>query len=300
VLLEAGTALTGETMEALRAPPPEGARESRNFLDHGSIRDDLLKLFAAEPYSQIFPGPQVEETMRDMETTELDAPILQAMDYFRERDFFTYRHSLIVFALSTLLAKDLVPDYGERVQVDATGPTHDIGKICVPIEVLTKTSPLTHRERSLLDHHALAGYVLLCHYLGDSDSLACRVARDHHERKNGSGYPLGTQLENPMVEIIAVCDVYDALIAPRPYRPVNYDNRTALEEIIAMAGRGEVGQDTVKSLIAHNRRVKKNYRECSISFEKRGTPPPNNLYGITAEDETGAAGKSGPEGTGGE
>ncbi len=291
VLLEAGTVLAGDTLEALRDPPPENIRESRNFLGHGTIRGDLLKLFAAEPYLHIFPVPQVEETMRDMETIELAVPILQMMDYFRERDFFTYRHSLIVFALSTLLAKDLVPDYHERLNVDATGPTHDIGKICVPIEVLTKTTPLTRREQSLLHHHAAAGYVLLCYYLSDSDALASRVARDHHERKDGSGYPLGMQLEDPMVEIIAVCDVYDALIAPRPYRLDNYDNRTALEEIIAMAERGEVGQDTVKALIAHNRRVKKNYWECSISYEKRGTPPPNNLYGIIAEDEAGAEGE---------
>jgi HD-GYP domain-containing protein (c-di-GMP phosphodiesterase class II) len=300
VLLQAGTGLSGETLESLKDSPPEGARESRNFLDHGSIRNDLTKLFATEPYFQIFPGPQVEETMRDMEVIELDLPILRAMDYFRERDFFTYRHSLIVFALSTLLAKDLVPDYRRRLQVDATGPTQDIGKICVPIKVLVKATPLTRSERSLLNHHALAGYVLLCHYLGNSDSLACRVARDHHERKNGSGYPQGMRLEDRVVEIIAVCDVYDALIAPRPYRPVSYDNRSALEELTAMVGRGEIGQNTVKALIAHNRRVKKDYRECNISHEKRGTSPPDNLYGVTVEDKGGPEGESGREGHEGE
>jgi len=121
--------------------------------------------------------------------------------------------------------------------------------------------------------------------LGDIHSIAAKAARDHHERKNGSGYPQGTQQQGLIVEIVAVCDVYDALISSRPYRPVSYDNRTALEVLTSMAEKGEVGWRVVKSLIAHNRRSKPQHVEIITSQEKRGTPPPDNLYGKLSDDK---------------
>jgi HD-GYP domain-containing protein (c-di-GMP phosphodiesterase class II) len=190
----------------------------------------------------------------------------------------------MVFVLSTLLAKDLIPDYQERVQLSATGPTHDIGKVCVPLQILKKTTPLTKTERSFLEHHAAAGYALLGYYYMNTQHLACEVALDHHERRDGSGYPRGVLLKDPMVEIIAVSDIYDALIMPRPYRSGAYDNRTALEEVTEMADQSKIGQYVVKALIAHNRKSNPHYREITISAEKRGTPPSYNVYGVVAEE----------------
>ena len=109
--------------------------------------------------------------------------------------------------------------------------------------------------------------------------------RDHHEKKDGSGYPRGIPLEDLMVEIVAVSDIYDALVSSRPYRPISYDNRTALEEITGMAGRNEISWEVVRALVAHNRKAKPHSSECSISTEKRGTPPPGNVYGIIAEEK---------------
>jgi HD-GYP domain-containing protein (c-di-GMP phosphodiesterase class II) len=190
----------------------------------------------------------------------------------------------MVFALSTLLAKDLIPDYQEWIQLSATGPTHDIGKICVPLHILKKTTPLAKTEWGFLEHHAAAGYVLLSYYYKDIQHHACKVALDHHERTDGSGYPRGMLLKDPIVEIIAVSDIYDALIRPRPYRSSAYDNRTALEEITEMAEQNKIGWDVVKVLIAHNRKSNPPYREITISAEKRGTPPSYNVYGIIVEE----------------
>lgn len=58
---------------------------------------------------------------------------------------------------------------------------------------------------------------------------------------DGSGKPRGIRLRDRMVEIIVACDVYGALVSPRPYRPVSYDNRTALEEITKMAENNQSG-----------------------------------------------------------
>jgi HD-GYP domain-containing protein (c-di-GMP phosphodiesterase class II) len=211
-------------------------------------------------------------------------PILDSLDYFHRHDFYTYRHILMVFSLSTLLAKDLVSDFHEWVREAVAGITHDLGKVCVPLNILKKRVPLTRTERSIIEHHAAAGYVLLCYYSRDNQGLAPTTARDHHERRDGSGYPRSILLNNPLVEIIAVSDIYDALISSRAYRPVSYDNRTALEEITSMAGRNKIGWEVVRALIAHNRKNKPHYSDVSVSFEKRGVPPPGNIYGITEEE----------------
>jgi HD-GYP domain-containing protein (c-di-GMP phosphodiesterase class II) len=222
--------------------------------------------------------------MKIMEHVKLVRPVLDSMEYFKQHDAYTYRHILVVFALSTLLSINLISDYHIRIRESAAGPTHDFGKICIPIKVLRKTSPLTYDERKILRHHTTAGYILLSYYLQGIGHLAVRVAKDHHERNNGSGYPRGIHLNDRAVEIVAVCDIYDALSASRPYRPLSYDNRSALEEITLMAERGEVSWEVVQALVAQNRKGKPHFSECSVSLEKRGAPPPGNMYGVIAEN----------------
>jgi len=253
---------------------------------YGSVKEDCLNFFSTPPYETIFSDKKpINDLLNLLETVHLSIPVLESLDYFKQHDFHTYSHILMVFALSTLLAEDLIPDYQECIQLSATGPTHDIGKICVPLPILKKATPLTKTERGFIEHHTAAGYVLLSYYYKGIQNLACGVALSHHERRDGSGYPRGIMLKDPIVEIIAVSDIYDALIKPRPYRPTAYDNRTALEEITEMAEQNKIGWDVVKVLIAHNRKSKPYYREIRISAEKRGIPPSYNVYGIIAEEE---------------
>jgi HD-GYP domain-containing protein (c-di-GMP phosphodiesterase class II) len=146
--------------------------------------------------------------------------------------------------------------------------------------ILTKQTPLTEAEHAHLHHHALAGYVLLSYYFGNPGMLAAEVARDHHERKDGSGYPLGISIDSLMTDIIMVSDVYDALISPRPYRPVSFDNRTALEELTRQADAGMISETVARVLGALNRRSRPHFSRCEVSAERRGTPPSKNAYGV--------------------
>jgi len=286
LLFPPGTLLTEETLEAVIYPHRAYSYPTYSLLLYGSVKGDCLNFLSTPPYDTIFlDKKQINDLLNLLETVHLYTPILESLDYFKQHDFHTYAHILMVFVLSTLLAKDLIPDYQECIQLSATGPTHDIGKTCVPLNILKKTTPLTKTERGFIEHHATAGYVLLSYYYKDIQNLACEVALSHHERRDGSGYPRGILLKDPMVEIIAVSDIYDALIKPRPYRPIGYDNRTALEEIAAMAEHNKIRWDVVKALIAHNRKSKPHYKEIRISAEKRGTPPSYNVYGIIAEEE---------------
>ena len=285
LLLPAGTELSEDVLEDLISSNHTAPLQTLPLLEHGSVRKDIVKFLSQPPYQLIFPQKEdIDKLLKQMEKVEFVLPFLRSLDYFKQYDFTTYSHLLNVFALSTLLAGDLIPDYQERIREAAAGPAHDFGKVTVPLKILKKTGPLTRAEREILEHHTAAGYVLLSYYEKDPHSLAGRVARDHHERNDGSGYPRGIDLDDRMVEIVAVSDVYDALVSLRPYRPVSYDKRSALEEIVRLAEQNKVSWDVVKAIVAHSRTDKPHYQEVEIPLEKRGAPPPGNVYGIIAEE----------------
>jgi len=255
----------------------------------GTLTDldrDLREFLGKPPYSNIFADRrETGDILGLMGQVELIVPVIEALEYFRERDFHTYRHSLMVFALSTLLARHLYPDDQRSRHGALAGPSHDLGKICVSPGILQKCTPLTRREVSILRHHSVAGYALLAHYTGDFEHLTARVALEHHERHDGSGYPRGIDTFDEMVEIVILSDVYDALISPRPYRPVSYDNRSALEELTKMARSCQIGWDVLKALVAFNRSSRPDIHHCEVSLERRGLPPVGNVYGKVVEEE---------------
>lgn len=285
-LLPAGTELTVEVLEKLASSLPRNPSEDRSLLDHGSVRRDLDVLMVRPPYDQIFSHPDnVEATWKTMDSIRLPPPLLESMDYFRENDHYTYFHTIMVFALTCILAHQMGADLQESLPEASAGPLHDIGKVSIPLHVLQTRVPLHRSVRDLLEHHAVAGYVLLTYYLGEVESYSAVTARDHHERRNSSGYPRGIPLTDHYVEIVSVCDVYDALLSPRPYRKTQYDNRTALEEITRLAEEEKVGWEIVTHLVALNRKDRPSAEGCVVSLEKRGLPPKESTYGIVIEDE---------------
>ncbi len=289
LLLPAGTRLDRDVMQELACRAPARWPEVR-LLDYGTVRIDLRRfLMSHSTYRNIFPDAVLSEGMEAfMETVALPLPVLQSLSFFEHNDYYTYRHILMVFALYALLAYGMRGEMGATTAEVAAGPMHDLGKICVPLSTLKSVTPLRRAQRDEIQHHAEAGYVLLTYYLRDAGSFSARVARDHHERRDGSGYPLGITLEERQVETVAVCDVYDALINPRPYRKQSYDNRTALEVITEMAETGTFSWDIVRRLVAANRKERPAPEACAVSLDKRGTPPAKNNYGIIKDDESGS------------
>ncbi len=254
--------------------------KSSLFQYHDVVSDDIEKLLSVSPYDVIFTAEARARINTFMEDLKLIEPVLQSIDYFRVHDFYTYRHLLVVFALTTLLVEDLIPEVAQQKEVFLAGPSHDIGKTCVPLSILKKSEPLTLREYAILKQHSIAGYTLLSYYLGDADHCTARVALNHHERRDASGYPFGISLADSVTEIVAVCDIYDALLSERPYRAIPFNNRAALEEITDMANRGQFSLEIVKALIARNRTDRPHYTSIEISNEKRSAPPGRNMYGL--------------------
>jgi HD-GYP domain-containing protein (c-di-GMP phosphodiesterase class II) len=285
-LLTAGTCLTGRFMETFVSARPSPVKPGR-LLEYRQVRSDLLEFMREAPYDVILGSPARQKALLKIAgDVFMPERILASLYRFRDLEFYTYRHTLLVFALSILIARELIEEKATLIQEVMAGPTHDLGKLCVPLEILTKKTSLTASEHEHVKHHVLAGYALVSLYFQDPAILAARVARDHHERQDGSGYPLGIRINNPMIDIVMVCDIYDALISPRPYRPVAYDNRSALEEMIRQAGAGVISETVVRVLIALNRRSKPHFSRCVISAEQRGAPPTGNVYGTTTDDST--------------
>ena len=285
-LLHAGTFLTEQMVADVADLGRRQPSEEFSLLEYGSVQADLQRFLATPPYLDIFSDKEVmEELFAEMKSVRLPLPLLKALDYFRQHDFHTYRHILMVFNLSSVLVKGLGEAGQKSDAVFVAGPSHDFGKISIPLHVLKKAGPLTIQEKQVIKYHSLSGYVLLAYYLGDHRHPAVLVARDHHERRDGSGYPRGVTTLDPVVEMVAACDVYDALLSPRPYRPVSYDNRTALEEMTRMADSGVLGRECVEALVSYNRHGRPGVADVCVSRDVRGTPPVGNNYGLIVDDD---------------
>jgi putative two-component system response regulator len=146
------------------------------------------------------------------------------------RDPYTAGHQRRVADLARAIAAEmnLTMDMSEGIRMAAA--IHDIGKISIPAEILSKPTKLTNIEFSLIKTHPQSGYDILKDI--EFPWPIARTVLEHHEKMNGSGYPNGLTGENILMEsrILAVADVVEAMASYRPYRPaLGID--TALEEI---------------------------------------------------------------------
>ncbi|MCF7858407.1 MAG: tetratricopeptide repeat protein [Candidatus Cloacimonetes bacterium] len=151
------------------------------------------------------------------------------------RDPYTAGHQLRVAKLSYEIAGEMNLT---KMQLDAiriAAILHDIGKIYIPNEILSKPTSLTETEFSVIKNHPLAGYDILKTI--DFQMPIAKIVYQHHEKLNGSGYPQGLIGNEIMLEarIVNVADVIDAMISQRPYRPSQGIDE-ALHEIESNSG----------------------------------------------------------------
>jgi len=159
------------------------------------------------------------------------AGTVQAMGLTIEmRDPYTAGHQRRVSKLSCVIAEDLGLDASRIEGVRMAGDIHDIGKIYVPAEILSKPGQLSQIEFSIIRTHSQVGYDILKNI--EFPWPIAQIIYQHHERQDGSGYPNNLRGEEILLEsrIIAVADVVEAMSSHRPYRPSHGVDK-ALEEI---------------------------------------------------------------------
>jgi putative nucleotidyltransferase with HDIG domain len=136
------------------------------------------------------------------------------------KDRSTEEHTRRVATLAVQLGERLGLSPSRMRRLAIGGLLHDIGKLSIPEEILGKPGPLDDDEFAVVKEHPERGRELLAE-LGGFDEPVRRLVLDHHERLDGSGYPRGLRGKELDIStrILAVCDVYDALVSERAYRP---------------------------------------------------------------------------------
>lgn len=145
----------------------------------------------------------------------------KALAYMVElRDPYTAGHERRVGLIARAIAEKLGLSEKVCANMELIGLVHDIGKITVPAEILTKPTALSPAERSIVRSHALAGYEILKNIHFEGASVA-QIILQHHERLDGSGYPNALRGNQILLEarILMVADVLESMSSHRPYRP---------------------------------------------------------------------------------
>lgn len=176
----------------------------------------------------------LKNSLEQLEKT-FKSSVLALTSALEKRDPYTYGHQARVAQLATAIASELNLPADQVEGVQAAAILHDIGKISVPTEFLTKPGVLKAVEFDVIKTHSENGHDILKHI--EFPWPVAEITYQHHERINGSGYPLGLSGENILIQsrILAVADVVEAMSSHRPYRQA-LGVQAALDEIESHKG----------------------------------------------------------------
>ena len=149
-------------------------------------------------------------------------------------DEYTFKHSVDVATISMIVAKKMGMSETEIREIGVTGLLHDVGKTKIPLEILNKPSRLDDAEFEIMRQHSVYSYRIIQNNTDLSDYVKLGVLQ-HHEKINGAGYPMavpGNKI-TPYAKVLAVADIYDALVTERPYKSA-FSQREAVEMIMSM------------------------------------------------------------------
>lgn len=151
------------------------------------------------------------------------------LEDIRDYDSYTYQHSVSVCILALIIG--IRKGYNrEKLRTLGIGAIlHDIGKITVPQKILNKTGSLDNFEWEIIKKHPWEGFNIIKNSQ-EVSLFSAHIALQHHEHLNGSGYPQGLTggKIHELAQIVAVADIFDALVSDRPYR-MGYSNDEALQ-----------------------------------------------------------------------
>jgi PAS domain S-box-containing protein len=190
---------------------------------------------------------RVADYVKQLEST-LESTLQAVSTMVEIRDPYTAGHERRVGAIAADIAREMGWSEERCHRLHQIGLVHDIGKIAVPAEILTRPTRLSAIEFELVKEHAERGWEIL--KMVKSDLPIGEIVRQHHERMDGSGYPRGLKGDEIMLEarILAVADVLESMASHRPYRPaLGVD--AAIREI--ESGRGtKFDEQVVDALLA--------------------------------------------------
>jgi HD-GYP domain-containing protein (c-di-GMP phosphodiesterase class II) len=220
-----------------KRPAPQPKSSFIQEIDHASHTygqtSDLVRSFMEDvQLGKAINTAIAKKVVAECVDSVLHAPdALLWMTQLKHRDMYTAQHSMNVCILSIALGRHINLAESELNNLGLCGMMHDMGKMKIPLEILNKPAKLEPDELIIMQSHSLQGGKLL---LSSKDmySGAIDVARSHHERLDGTGYPYRlTDVQiTPYSRIVTIADMYDAISSDRVYQK----GRTHLEAINIM------------------------------------------------------------------
>lgn len=196
-------------------------RTSELMLVNKQLKQEIVERKLAE-YKLKQSNNQLENNLDEM---------VRAMSLtVEERDPYTAGHQRRATELAVALAREMGLSAHQCKGLRMAGLIHDMGKIAIPAEILSKPGGLNNVEFQLIQRHPQVGYDILKQF--DFPGAVDQIVLQHHERLNGSGYPQGLAGDNILLEarILCIADVVETIDSHRPYRP-GRGLEVALEEI---------------------------------------------------------------------
>ncbi|PKM78654.1 MAG: two-component system response regulator [Firmicutes bacterium HGW-Firmicutes-15] len=214
-----------------------------DLINEGHIYRFLTKPYKAEHFLNALKGGSEQYRLsaiaRELEQKKIQLESLQKtvagvinmlVSITEKRDPYTAGHQARVAEITGAIAVELSLSEGQVQGIKMAATIHDVGKICIPAEILSKPGLITEAENNLVKTHVQIGYDIL--KTVEFPWPIADIVYQHHERMDGSGYPLGLAGDKILLEarILAVADVVEAMAGYRPYRPA-FTMEDALNEI---------------------------------------------------------------------
>ena len=186
----------------------------------GKSKRAVMKMFGEARLGRVIEATDVAPLVDEISASVARNPsALINVARLKNKDEYTYMHSVAVCALMVNLARTLELNEVLVRELGMAGMLHDLGKMAVPDPVLNKPGKLTDEEFAVVREHPQRGYDLLVEN-PDAPAIAAEVVLHHHEKYDGTGYPDGLKGEaiSLHARMGAICDVYDAITSNRPYK----------------------------------------------------------------------------------
>lgn len=227
--VRAEVASSRPTVQPTASPAPATKPVARKSMaDELQNASDVLKrskaavvsLFAEARMGNLVNTSECAPVVNDIvASVDRNGDALISLCRLKMADEYTYMHSVSVCALMVSLGRQLGLDEATCRDAGMAGLLHDLGKAAMPQEIINKPGKLTDEEFTIIKSHPVRGHEMLL-ASGVDNERVLDVARHHHERMDGTGYPDKFSAENIslIARMSAVCDVYDAVTSNRPYK----------------------------------------------------------------------------------
>ncbi len=219
--LEVETVYVEDKVEPVIILPNKEIKFKEHQEKYITLKEKLSKIFDEVANQQPETGEinqLISDSFQYFEYNEMGLDIITMLHSMKDHSDVTYTHCINVGLIASFIGRWLGWSKEEIRILNSCGLFHDIGKLLIPKEILDKTTKLSKEEEQIIQNHTVLGYHLLKNI--GMDERISKTALMHHERCDGTGYPLYVKDAkiSDYAKIIAIADVYEAMTTKRAYR----------------------------------------------------------------------------------